>query len=32
VRKALLNAVVAMIKNSVPKSMQNPELKKYVVD
>jgi LysR family hydrogen peroxide-inducible transcriptional activator len=32
VRKALLNAIVAIIKNAVPKSMQNPELKKFVVD
>jgi LysR family hydrogen peroxide-inducible transcriptional activator len=32
VRKALLNAVISIIKNSVPESMQNPELKKYVVN
>jgi LysR family hydrogen peroxide-inducible transcriptional activator len=32
VRRALLNAIVSIIKNAVPKSMQNPELKKFVVD
>lgn len=32
VRKKMLDAIINMIKQSVPKSMQNPELKKYVVD
>jgi LysR family hydrogen peroxide-inducible transcriptional activator len=32
VRKTMLNMILEIIKSSVPKSMQNPELKKYVVD
>ncbi|MDR2475608.1 MAG: hydrogen peroxide-inducible genes activator [Bacteroidales bacterium] len=32
VRKTMINAISGMIRNSVPKSMQNPELKKFVVD
>ncbi|MDR1738017.1 MAG: hydrogen peroxide-inducible genes activator [Candidatus Symbiothrix sp.] len=32
VRKTLLQHVIAMVKKSVPKSMQNPELKQFVVD
>jgi LysR family hydrogen peroxide-inducible transcriptional activator len=32
VRKTMLNAIMQMIRHSVPKSMQNPELKAYVVD
>jgi LysR family hydrogen peroxide-inducible transcriptional activator len=31
IRKAMLNAVLEIIKNSVPKSMQDPKLKSYVV-
>jgi LysR family hydrogen peroxide-inducible transcriptional activator len=31
-RKAMLNAVLEIIKKSVPKSMQDPKLKSYVVD
>jgi LysR family hydrogen peroxide-inducible transcriptional activator len=32
VRKTLLNIILEIIRNSVPKSMQNPELKEFVVD
>ncbi|MDR3220242.1 MAG: hydrogen peroxide-inducible genes activator [Dysgonamonadaceae bacterium] len=32
VRKTMLNKILDIIKDSVPKSMQNPELKAYVVD
>ncbi|MDR0683382.1 MAG: hydrogen peroxide-inducible genes activator [Dysgonamonadaceae bacterium] len=32
VRKTLLNVILEIIRNSVPKSMQNPQLKAYVVD
>jgi LysR family hydrogen peroxide-inducible transcriptional activator len=32
VRKAMLQVVLEIIKSSVPKSMQNPELKQYVVN
>jgi LysR family hydrogen peroxide-inducible transcriptional activator len=32
VRKTMLNSIMQMICRSVPKSMQNPELKVYVVD
>jgi len=32
VRQNIANAIVDMIKKSVPKSMQDPELKKYTVD
>jgi LysR family hydrogen peroxide-inducible transcriptional activator len=32
VRKTLLNRILEIIRNSVPKSMQNPELKTFVVD
>jgi LysR family hydrogen peroxide-inducible transcriptional activator len=32
VRKTLLNAVLEIIKSSVPKSMQDPQLKEYVID
>jgi LysR family hydrogen peroxide-inducible transcriptional activator len=32
VRKTLLNSVLEIIRSSVPKSMQNPRLKEYVVD
>jgi LysR family hydrogen peroxide-inducible transcriptional activator len=32
VRKTMLNIILEIIKGSAPKSMQNPELKKYVVD
>ncbi|MDR2683034.1 MAG: hydrogen peroxide-inducible genes activator, partial [Dysgonamonadaceae bacterium] len=32
VRRTLLNTVLEIIRNSVPKSMQNPRLKEYVVD
>jgi LysR family hydrogen peroxide-inducible transcriptional activator len=32
VRKTLLNSVLKIIRSSVPKSMQNPQLKEYVVD
>ncbi|MDR0420937.1 MAG: LysR family transcriptional regulator [Prevotellaceae bacterium] len=31
VRKTMLNIILDIIRNSVPKSMQNPELKQYVV-
>jgi LysR family hydrogen peroxide-inducible transcriptional activator len=32
VRKTMLNEILQIIRSSVPKSMQNPELKAYVVD
>ncbi|MDR0863826.1 MAG: hypothetical protein LBO74_02695 [Candidatus Symbiothrix sp.] len=32
VRKKMLNSILEIIRSSVPKSMQNPELKAYVVD
>jgi LysR family hydrogen peroxide-inducible transcriptional activator len=32
VRKTLLNIILEIIRSSVPKSMQNPELKAFVVD
>jgi LysR family hydrogen peroxide-inducible transcriptional activator len=32
VRKTMLNEIMQLIRNSVPKSMQKPELKAYVVD
>jgi LysR family hydrogen peroxide-inducible transcriptional activator len=32
VRKAMLNNILEIIRGSVPKSMQNPKLKAYVVD
>jgi LysR family hydrogen peroxide-inducible transcriptional activator len=32
VRKSMLNIILEIIRNSVPKSMQNPELKAYVID
>jgi LysR family hydrogen peroxide-inducible transcriptional activator len=32
VRKTMLNLILEIIKSSVPKSMQNPELKEYVID
>ena len=32
VRKTMLNTITEIIKESVPKSMQNPALKKYIVD
>ncbi|MDR2087450.1 MAG: hydrogen peroxide-inducible genes activator [Dysgonamonadaceae bacterium] len=32
VRKTLLNIILKIIRNSVPKSMQDPNLKQYVVD
>jgi LysR family hydrogen peroxide-inducible transcriptional activator len=32
VRKTMLNIILEIIRSSVPKSMQNPELKAYVVD
>jgi LysR family hydrogen peroxide-inducible transcriptional activator len=32
VRKTMLNFVMEIIKSSVPKSMQNPELKAFVID
>jgi LysR family hydrogen peroxide-inducible transcriptional activator len=32
VRKTLINIILEIIKSSVPKSMQNPELKTYVID
>jgi LysR family hydrogen peroxide-inducible transcriptional activator len=32
VRKTLLNNVLEIVRSSVPKSMQNPKLKEYVVD
>ncbi|GHT52061.1 transcriptional regulator [Bacteroidia bacterium] len=32
VRKAMLNSILEIIKRSVPKSMQDPKLKAYVVD
>jgi LysR family hydrogen peroxide-inducible transcriptional activator len=32
VRKTMLNIILEIIRSSVPKSMQNPELKAYVID
>ncbi|MDR2026295.1 MAG: hydrogen peroxide-inducible genes activator [Prevotellaceae bacterium] len=32
VRKTMLNIILEIIRNSVPKSMQNPELKAHVID
>jgi LysR family hydrogen peroxide-inducible transcriptional activator len=32
VRKTMLNLILEIIRSSVPKSMQNPELKAYVID
>jgi LysR family hydrogen peroxide-inducible transcriptional activator len=32
VRKTLLNTIMEMLKSSVPKSMQNPKLKEYIID
>jgi LysR family hydrogen peroxide-inducible transcriptional activator len=32
VRKTMLNLILEIIKNSVPKSMQNPALKEYVIN
>jgi LysR family hydrogen peroxide-inducible transcriptional activator len=32
VRKTMLNLIMEIVRNSVPKSMQNPELKTYVID
>jgi LysR family hydrogen peroxide-inducible transcriptional activator len=32
VRKTLLNRILEIIRRSVPKSMQNPDLKAFVVD
>jgi LysR family hydrogen peroxide-inducible transcriptional activator len=32
VRKAMLHSILEIIKSSVPKSMQDPKLKAYVVD
>jgi LysR family hydrogen peroxide-inducible transcriptional activator len=32
VRKTMLNLILEIIKSSAPKSMQNPELKAYVID
>jgi LysR family hydrogen peroxide-inducible transcriptional activator len=32
VRKTMLNLVMEIVRSSVPKSMQNPELKAYVID
>ncbi|MDR1583853.1 MAG: hydrogen peroxide-inducible genes activator [Prevotellaceae bacterium] len=32
IRKTMLNIILEIIKSSVPKSMQNPELKTYVID
>jgi LysR family hydrogen peroxide-inducible transcriptional activator len=32
VRKTMLNIIMKIIKDSVPKSMQDPELKEYVID
>jgi LysR family hydrogen peroxide-inducible transcriptional activator len=32
VRKTMLNIILEIIRDSVPKSMQNPELKTYIID